>query len=161
MNKKNQEGFTLYELLITVAVLAIIVTAAGINLIGYKSRHSFELDSENIVNAIRNAQDRAILGDQGSAWGVTFVNNVSEDDYYEVFSGSSYTAQNVVMHEGLNFSSEFQVPASGASSTISFAPISGIPSASTTLVLTRKSSTETYTIMVSRQGAVNRAYSSN
>ena len=117
---RSQFGFTLYELLITVSILAIVVTTASINLIGYKSRHSFELDSENVVNVIRNAQDRAVLGEDGASWGVIFVNNEVESDYMEIFSGSTHVSSSVVLHEALSSVSNFETPVDGASTTITF-----------------------------------------
>lgn len=155
---EEKKSFTLYELLITVSILAIVVTTASINLIGYKSRHSFELDSENIVNVIRNTQDRAVLGEGGASWGVVFMNNELENDYMEIFSGSTYASSTVVLHEALSSVSNFQAPVDGASTTIIFSALSGAPSASTTVSIVNTLQGGSYAISINGQGAITRTY---
>ena len=91
---KYENGFSILELLISMAIIAIIAAAAGINLVNYYRATALEAASKDIVGELRLAQNRALMsqdGDsnnQGDKWGIRFTNGA--DDYYETFYGNVY-----------------------------------------------------------------------
>ncbi len=157
MNLSGKQSFTLVEVLITVGILSVIVGVGFLNLTGFKSKHSFDLDAENVVASIRNAQNRALLGEGGTSWGIRFTSSATGGSY-EIFSGVEYIPSSVVVSDSLSVSSRFYNPPSGFSKTIIFSPISGLPSNADTIVLGRSSGNDLYIISVNALGRVSVSY---
>ncbi len=157
MNLSGKQSFTLVEVLITVGILSIIVGVGFLNLTGFKSKHSFDLDAENVVASIRNTQNRALLGEGGTSWGIRFVSSATGGSY-EIFSGTEYAPSSVVVSDALSVSSRFYNPPSGFSKTIVFSPISGLPSNADTIVLGRSSGDDLYIISINALGRVSISY---
>lgn len=145
-------GFTLIELLIVITILGILAGAISINLVGYYRNQQLDLAAQQTVASIREAQNKAVTQQGGQQWGIYFRNEASADDFYAVFAGSSY--QTSATTSPVYFSSPigFSTPASGASSTVTFAQLTGLPNASTTVIITN--GTRTKTILINAQGQV-------
>ncbi|HPC37561.1 MAG TPA: prepilin-type N-terminal cleavage/methylation domain-containing protein, partial [Candidatus Paceibacterota bacterium] len=63
MNKnKLQKGFTLVELIISIALIAIIVGISFSNLGGHQKKLEVDLEAEKIVAYLRETRNRAIAG---------------------------------------------------------------------------------------------------
>ncbi len=85
-----RQGFSLIEILVVIAVLAVIV---GISAVSYQgSLGELELNSvaEAIVSDLRRAQSQALSGIGNADWSIDFVNPLDDeaDDYYTI-NGSS------------------------------------------------------------------------
>lgn len=68
----GKQGFTLVELLVSISIIMLLV---AIGVPSYKiMRNSVALsgESEEIVNALRTAQNRAMTSQDGTVWGVHF-----------------------------------------------------------------------------------------
>lgn len=129
-----KKAFTLVELIIVIAIVAIIAGVGIMSLVGYRQRQSLRTQTEELVAVLRNSHDRSVTQESGSRWGVYFENPVGDNnDFYDLFSGTSYSASAVVSRIALPSALQFDIPSSGASSTIIFAPITGFPNASTTI----------------------------
>lgn len=157
VEKKRQKGFTMIEVLVTIAILGIMAGFGVLGLTSYKNRHSFELDSQNIVEAIRNTQNRAILGENGQTWGIKFTNTTT-GGYYEIFAGSSYASSTIAARDVLSSATKFVNPAPGFTKTIIFSPVIGKPDNADVVVLKKNIDSDIYLISISSLGAVDRIY---
>lgn len=131
--KQNKNGFTLVELLIAIAVLAIIGVIGFVNFAGFRQKNSVKLASQAIIAVLRDAQNRAISQDSGTAWGVQF-NNASST--YTEFSGNSFPSGRVIAQSALSPNLTFLIPITGTSSTVVFATLTGIPTSTSGVVST-------------------------
>ncbi|MBN2197711.1 prepilin-type N-terminal cleavage/methylation domain-containing protein [Candidatus Wolfebacteria bacterium] len=129
--KKNKffqkKGFSLIELIISIAILAIVSSVGFINIINYKNRQTLVSNAREIVTILRNAQDRSLSQEGGSRWGVYFENPVEGVGFFELFQGSSYSSNAVSLKSSLASSVQFDIPLAGSSSTVVFSPVTGLP----------------------------------
>ncbi len=149
------KGFTLIELIISIAIIAIIASIGIINLFSYRNRQDLSLNTGKIVEVLRNAQNRSISQENGTRWGVHFINVSAPNlDYYELFYGASYALNTIVSTATLPSNITFEVPS--VSSTIIFSPITGLPNASTTVKIYLLSNpTTSSTIIISNNGNIS------
>lgn len=152
----QEKSFTLIETLIVVAILSALVGTAFVEFSSYKARHSFDLDSESVVDALRNAQTKAIQQENGQAWGVRFTSGTQNT--YAIFYGTSYSASSVVTQETLNSVSSFTNPPSGYSIDVVFSKLTGTPTtgASFVIVIKRNGGNDIYSVFVSKSGKISK-----
>jgi len=127
-----QKGFTLIELVISIGLIAILATVSAVNFFNYKNAQSVDLTGKEIVSMLRNAQNNSFSQESGTRWGVYFQNTASSS-YFALFKGSVYSSASTTQQNPLPSNVQFLLPASGASSTVVFAPITGVPNASITI----------------------------
>ena len=155
-NIRSTQSFTLIEMLISVTILSIITGMGVLNLTSYKNRHSFQLDATNILEGIRSAQNKAILGEQGTAWGIKFTPNTgSGTDYYEIFSGTSYATSSVVDTQMLSRASKFSNPATGFTKTIVFSKVTGVPDAAQSVIVQMATGSDSSIVSISKSASIN------
>lgn len=146
------EGFTLIELMLVIAILAIIA-ALGRDFYGNYAR-TVDLDTSAsvLVSSLEIARGRALDGDGDRRWGVHLVNGA--DDYFEIFSSpTDYAdaAKTVSETEYLKRSIRFSDPAEGLNKDIMFTKISATSTATSTTIAYDSAYR---TISVSAQGLV-------
>ncbi len=121
----RQKGFSLLEILIVAAMLAVLGLVVWGGNGRVTSNLAFRTEADNVITQLRSAQAKAQAGELSSRWGVHFVNG--ERDYYELFStASEYLSSSTIVHETvyLHGATLFIDPTEGASSTLVFEPIS-------------------------------------
>jgi len=157
----SSNGFTLIELLIATTIVAIAAVVGIINLSNYRARSDLNHAGQEIVTFLRDAQSRSISQEatstqgSGGRWGVHFENPATSTDFYDLFWGAVYTTGTVVSRATLPASVQFDIPASGSSSTIVFAPLTGLPNATTTIKISSVSSAAvSSTITVNSNGQI-------
>lgn len=151
----RQEAFTLLELLIVIAIIAVLAAAGALNFTDYRVRREFSATSQEIVLVLRNAQNRSLSQESGSRWGVYFENPASGRGFYELFSGTSYSSSSVVFRANLKDGVKFDIPAAGATSTIIFSPVAGLPiSAASVKISLKNNSSVSSTIIVNANGQI-------
>lgn len=146
----GSDGFTLTEILIVSAVVAILASFASLSLLNLKHGQDLVLDADLVVAALRDAQQRSIVQDEDSQWGVHFVNNPSGQDTYEVFKGAVYS--NVAyFKKPLHTNVEFQ---NSGSWDVVFSKLTGFPSAPSTIIICLSGTAPCKTITVSSNGTI-------
>lgn len=139
-------GFTLIEILLSIAAIAII---AGIAVPVYQSfqvRNDLDIAAVEIVQTLRRAQILSQAVDGDIDWGV-YVQGGS----ITLFKGASYAARDI------NFDEVFEVPASIIPSGISeivFTKFSGNPRIISVIMLTSNTD-ETRNISINPKGMVS------
>ena len=129
---KPRFGFTLIEVLISIAIISLLGTTALFSLSGYRQRQVLESSSRSIAAILRDTNKKAVNQDQGKEWGVHFERALSGRDFYAIFNGPVYLTpiQLVYLPSALRFLD----PISGSKEII-FEKLTGLPSAATTVTV--------------------------
>ena len=139
-------GFTLVEMLLSVAIIAMM---AGLSLPIYQSfqnRNELDITAQNLASAMRRAQtySRGMSGD--SQWGVAVQSGA-----ITLFKGATYAGRDATYDEVSTVSSSTGVSGLGE---ISFAKLSGAPSTSGTVTFTNINN-ETRVVSINAEGMVS------
>jgi len=146
-------GFTLLEIIITISLLAIIVTAIMASYLGYQKNVELNTAAKEIVENLRDAQNRAITGEGNLKWGIHFENPATGDPFYARFSGPSYVTPDEIFY--LPIYLQFNTPSQGNSLDIIFDKLKGTIATDQTIVIALKASpTNTKTITVTKEGRI-------
>ena len=143
------KGFSLIELLITIGIVAVLGTIGTMNLVNYRSRNILDLQTQEIVATLRDAQSRSISQENGRPWGIHFENPTSDPDYYSLFASSTYNSSDINSTTTLNSAVVFLDPSSGNSKNVTFSAVTGLPSAADSITIalnTNNSASSTITI---------------
>lgn len=153
--RERTRGFTLVELLISIALLIVLGVIGGVQFFGYRQQQDLSDAAQELAAVFRDAQNRSMSQDSGTRWGVHIENSVSGGQFFELFSGTSYAPANVISHT--TFSSPIAFPnlAAGASRNIFFAPITGTASSTAVSVARPSSTLPVYDVMVGSGGIVS------
>lgn len=147
-------GFTLMELLLVIAVLAVITAMSRDSFSSFLFGATAKDNAQAIAFDLRSARDQAMNGQDDRNWGVRFVNGA--DDYYEIFSspaGYSDPAKEITRTDYLKSNVHFISPAEGDSQEVVFTKISGLTTAAE---ITVSSGQAQRTVSVNSQGLVGR-----
>lgn len=148
----TSRGFSLLELLIVIAIIAILGTVGSGYYRGFIKNVEIQSVSKTLAGDLRHMRSKAMIGEDGVKWGVHIVNVSGGDQYYELFStptnyaGGTVTAT-TTLSKGLSFSD----PSAGASKDIIFTKISGTTTPATVVIVSEGSYSTT---TVSSIGAV-------
>jgi len=126
-NTKYNLGFTIIELVVALAVAIILASAGFLNIISYKNNQGVSSESQEIATALRAAQNNSLSQEAGNRWGVYFENTLENGAFYVIFSGLAYSATTTYTKNVLPSNVKFITPALGATSSVVFTPITGLP----------------------------------
>lgn len=153
---KSLTGFTLIEILISSFILVSVATISIVYLSGYQRTVSVNTEAEKIAAYLRQAQNRAMSGESGVAWGIRFVNPQSGIHYYSLFQGTAYDPSSVRETVYLSKRVEFTIPSASSTKDVVFQKITGWPMATTSVTIISKVNPNlTNTISVNSVGQVN------
>ena len=96
----TREGFTIIEILIVIAIMAILGAAASPLYSNFLVRTYFRNKTNELVASLRTAQLNTIAGKEGSRWGV----HISSSEII-MFKGASYVVP------GTAFDYKYSIPA--------------------------------------------------
>jgi len=86
--KQQGRGFTLFELLIVIA-LVVLITAMVLPFgVDFFQEQRVTEEAATLAENIKNAQARAMAGQHDSSWGIRF--NTPEEGKYIMFKGESF-----------------------------------------------------------------------
>jgi prepilin-type N-terminal cleavage/methylation domain-containing protein len=88
LKNKSKTGFTLFELLIVIALVVLIMALAFPIGIDFFQEQRVEEETATLADNIKIAQARAMAGQNDSAWGIRF--NAPEQGQYTLFQGDSF-----------------------------------------------------------------------
>jgi prepilin-type N-terminal cleavage/methylation domain-containing protein len=149
--RKAKKGFTMLELLIVIAITAILSVGAVSLYANQQKAKILDNTAQEIANYLRYAQQKSVSQEQGLQWGVHFDNPSSGSDFYALYTGTTYSSP--IETKYLPTGIIFTTPATGNSINISFNKLTGT-STSQSLVIQSTSSNATKTISVSSQGLI-------
>ena len=95
---RNKAGFTLLEMMLSIALLTIILAVSNPIYFFFKNRNDLDLSSDLVVNSLRRAQIEAQGVDLDSTWGV-YVQNSG----VSVFKGNTYASRDQSYDEYFDF----------------------------------------------------------
>ena len=134
---KKRTAFSLIELFVVVAIIAIIGVAVIINLNAPKASADLVGTAKQMTSVLRQAQSESMSDQQGGVWGVYFSNPAAGKPFYAIISSSTYSSATVVSQYNLPLDIGFvtsTIP-QGSSLTVQFTPPSGASPASTSLAI--------------------------
>jgi prepilin-type N-terminal cleavage/methylation domain-containing protein len=143
-NARSRKGFTLIELILVVALVALIGSVAGLLYSNIYLRNAASNAQDELVFSLRKAQMYSMMGRQGSNWGVAIGGNIV------LYSGNSYASRNTAFDES------YAVPNTVAiigANEINFARLTGYPNVTSTITIA--SPGRTYTVQIQPQGIVS------
>lgn len=154
--KTNIKAFTLIELVLAIAILGIL---GGITFNIYSN---FQLDvkideeANRIKYVLRQAQSKAINGENSASWGVRFVYPAVGDGYYDFFWGNSYLTGTTTDRYFLPTGVIFTNPPSGSDLDIIFNKRTGESASSSAITVSIKTAVSEITknISVSIKGLI-------
>ena len=147
------KAFTLIELLVVIGITAILAVFFIMSPLSFRSQQDLNLTVSEMIAVLRNAQDNSISQESGSVWGIYF-DNINGSGFYDFFSGSNYSV-NIVSRSSLRSNIKFVQPAIGVSSTVIFSAVSGLPVASTTIIIAlREDSSSSRAITINANGQI-------
>ena len=148
-------GFTLIELVLAIAILGIL---SGITFSIYSNfQWDVKIDEEanHIKYVLRQAQSKAIFGENSASWGVRFVNPSASAQYYNLFWGDSFAVGTTTDQYFLPAGVIFTNPPSGSNLDAIFSKRSGAASSSAiTIGIKTTVSDITKNIFVSPKGLI-------
>ena len=148
------KAFTLIELLVVIGITAILAVFFIMSPLSFRSQQDLNLTVSEMIAVLRNAQDNSISQESGSVWGIYF-DNTNDSGFYDFFSGSDYSSTNIVSRSSLRSNIKFIQPAIGASSTVIFSAVSGLPVASTTIIIAlREDLSSSRAIIINANGQI-------
>lgn len=146
MLKKKSLGFTLIEVLLSLATLAAISAIMGPVYASFFNRNNLDISSQKVVSDWRRAQTLARGSEMDSNWGV-YVTSTSTT----TFKGSSYVTRDMTYDEIESLDSLFSV--SGLNELV-FSKATGTPINNGILVLTSNNN-EIKNVSINSQGTIS------
>lgn len=139
-------GFTLIEVLLSVAIIGILV---GLSLPIYQSfqnRNDLDIAAQNVTDTLRRAEtySRAVNGD--SQWGVEIQSGA-----VTLFKGTSFASRNTTYDEAISMSTSISL--TGLSEVL-FTKVTGAPNTTGSVTLT-SSNNDTRTVTINAKGMVD------
>lgn len=126
------------ELLVVIAITVALATIGAVNFAGYRNKQDLDLTDREIISVLRNAQNRSISQESGNRFGVHFNNIDQNNGYYTLFNGTSSVSGTLITKNSLRNSVKFISPSNGASADVIFSPVSGLPNASSAIIIALK-----------------------
>lgn len=154
---RNPQGFTLVEIVITLAIMAILFASAGVGLSRLEQSLAGSTSDREILHILSSASRKARHGAQGTAWGVyiPYDAGTRTATSVTVFSGTSYATRTAAydVRYVINDDSKFSyVDFSGAGvdtgndQEIVFDPLSGSTADYGSIILDWHNTTRTLSI---------------
>ena len=142
---EGQQGFTLLEVLLSVALIAAIAGMSIPIYLSFQNRNELDIASVTVAQTLRRAQVLAQASDGDSSWGVHMGSTT-----ITLFQGASYATRSS------GFDEVFQVPENIESSGLTevvFEKFTGTPNTTGTLTYTSPAN-ETREITLNSEGMV-------
>jgi len=150
MKSLENKGFTVIEILIVIAILAVLIAVIWPKFSDLRAHQVLKAATEDVMSALNKARSQTLASLESSEYGVHF-----ESDSVTIFKGNSYTVgapenQEIEITSPASIS---DITLTGGTSNVFFARLSAAPSASGTITVTNGINSKT--ISISATGAVS------
>jgi len=142
---KHKAGFTLIEVLIVIALMAILVAIMLPVSVDYQKRNDLDVAQTTFVQGVRRAQQLSMGAEGDSQWGLVAISGG-----IVIFKGSTYSLRDATYDEVFDMSPAIVVT---GQSEFDFAKTTGLPSQTGVVTLTNENYQET--VSVNAKGIVN------
>lgn len=123
--KKSRSGFTLTELLIVIAITAIISAVGFVSLGNYRGRQAVSSAVDEVSSVIRATRQRSMAQEGGGRWGIHFSNSSTNVSSYTTFRGYAFATGTVDRQYSLPSNISFSNPFTSSTYDVVFAPLTG------------------------------------
>lgn len=148
--KKINKGFTLVEMLIVVAIMAIILASVLPSLLSFRRSSMLNVETQEVITLINRARMLAVSSKNDQQFGVHF-----EAGKVVIFQGTTYTAGASTNEERvLNSALTGSTTVSGGGADILFAKVTGAADKVATTTLLIVGTTASTTILIRPSGVV-------
>lgn len=144
-HKQNNAGFTLLEVLLSVAIIALIAGLGTPVYQSFQTRNDLDVAANTVAQSLRRAQVLARASDGDTTWGVDVRSGGTT-----VYKGPSYAARDSTLDE--LFDVPTSITPSGIGGTV-FSKFTGLPQTTGTITLTSNAN-ETRTITINEKGTI-------
>ncbi len=157
-----QNGFTLIEVLIVLAISIVILGFGAIYLNGFRTGERIENETKQITALLESAQEKSRSQENGARWGV-YVNNTAERGTYSLYqvdeatllAGDTGTEPGTVsVRRTLPVDVSFTTPAAHGTANILFSLGTGLPVTNTSIELSARGTNETRVISIGANGQI-------
>ena len=141
----NQAGFTLLEVLLSVAIIALLT---GMSLPVYESfarKNDLDITAQQLASTLRRAQTYARSGHRDSVWSVEV-----QSAAVTLFQGTSFASRNQAYDEKFTIPSSITTAGLGE---VQFAKLNATPNTTGSITLT-SSTNSTRTLTINAKGMV-------
>lgn len=145
-NRQTWRGFTLLELLLSLALIGILSVASAPLYLSYQTRNDLDVGVNTIVQNLKRAQILSQANDGDTTWGLKI-----QTGSIVLFKGVSYAARDVTYDE--SFDLPDNITFAGPQEII-FSKLVGLPSVTGTIILTPVSG-EPRSIILNSKGMIN------
>ncbi len=88
----HEEGFTMIELLVSLAILVVLGAIAIPSLVSLLKTPQLDDTAQEVINILRVAQNKTLASENNSQYGIYF-NTATSPDQYILFKGANYASR--------------------------------------------------------------------
>ncbi|MEX1026738.1 MAG: prepilin-type N-terminal cleavage/methylation domain-containing protein, partial [Candidatus Paceibacterota bacterium] len=150
----SSTGFTLLEILITIAIIGIITAITIVVFVNLRDAEALRRDTSAIASLLESARVHTISSKNNQSYGVRIENNATM-----LFSGTTFDPGNVIATETLHGTVRFdEIDLANTASTIVFDRISGATDNYGSIVLESTRRAASSSILIEQTGSVTTAF---
>jgi len=150
MRKKEQKGFSFVEILVVVAIFAILSVISAVAFQNFNRAASLKVVTEEVLGALVDARNSTLASDGDTVFGI----HLDETEIVR-FAGSPYSSSDP---NNVTYAFVGGVTATGtlveSNTDITFQRLTGQPSATGTIVILDNTDTASSTIMIHASGLI-------
>lgn len=151
---KYKNGFTLMEILITIAIVALITGIILTTFVEFRQNKALEMDSKVVVEVLREARSRTLTSKNASQYGVHFSASAPQ---ITLFTGNIYVDGSATNEPYTLFSTDniLTITLAGGGSDVVFSRLTGETSQSGTIVVSSPTLSKTKNVTINKTGSID------